>query len=430
MTGMNRSRELRGWGRLAVSSALCAIAAFGAAVASPQTAAQPVGQPAANAPAAAHSVVLIAVSGLRWDQPERSPHLLALARRGAWAPHGMLPAYPAQEAPNLFSMATGLYPGHHGIVADAFQDPQRGQVYSISDAASAAQGSWYSGTPLWSLAEKNGIKTACIGWTGCEAEIAGVRPTYRAAAGHNGAEGSLRQALTWLHLPAEQRPRLIAVVLGEPGRAARAFGPEAAQTGAAVRSVDAALGRFETELKSTGQPVDLVIVSDRGFASPEGGWITLDQLAPLQPFHAEGLLLYAAGEPDRARAYTLLKKASSEFVSYRLKDLPADLHMNANPRLGDPVVIATGAYALRVSAAPAAAEPRGLDGFDPGVVPAMKAVFIAAGPDIVAGKTVEPFQNVNLYPWLAHMLGLNAPKSDGSLNILSATLRDNGESQQ
>ena len=56
----------------------------------------------------------------------------------------------------------------------------------------------------------------------------------------------------------------------------------------------------------------------------------------------------------------------------------------------------------------------------------MKASFFAAGPDIVAGKTVEPFENVNLYPWLAHMLGLTPPKTDGSLNVLAGTLRDGG----
>jgi hypothetical protein len=61
-------------------------------------------------------------------------------------------------------------------------------------------------------------------------------------------------------------------------------------------------------------------------------------------------------------------------------------------------------------------------------MPEMKASFFAAGPDIVAGKTVAPFENVNLYPWIAHILGLNAPKSDGSLNILAGTLRDNGDS--
>jgi alkaline phosphatase D len=43
---------------------------------------------------------------------------------------------------------------------------------------------------------------------------------------------------------------------------------------------------------------------------------------------------------------------------------------------------------------------------------------------------VAPFENVNLYPWLAHMLGLAAPKNDGSLNILSGTLRDGGAERE
>jgi hypothetical protein len=67
-----------------------------------------------------------------------------------------------------------------------------------------------------------------------------------------------------------------------------------------------------------------------------------------------------------------------------------------------------------------------MHGFDPHTIPEMKAIFFAAGPDLLEGKTVAPFDNVNLYPWMAHLLGLNAPKSDGDLNILSGTLRDGG----
>jgi len=63
-------------------------------------------------------------------------------------------------------------------------------------------------------------------------------------------------------------------------------------------------------------------------------------------------------------------------------------------------------------------------------MPEMKASFFAAGPDIVAGKTVAPFENVNLYPWLAHMLGLTPPTTDGSLNVLSGTLKDGGAEPQ
>jgi alkaline phosphatase D len=68
----------------------------------------------------------------------------------------------------------------------------------------------------------------------------------------------------------------------------------------------------------------------------------------------------------------------------------------------------------------------GQHGYDPHTMPEMKASFFAEGPDIVHGKIVAPFENVNLYPWIAHILGLNPPKSDGDLNILAGTLRDNG----
>jgi len=68
-----------------------------------------------------------------------------------------------------------------------------------------------------------------------------------------------------------------------------------------------------------------------------------------------------------------------------------------------------------------------MHGFDPRKLPQMKAIFFAAGPDIHHSKTVAPFDNVNLYPWLAHLLSLQAPKTDGSLNILAGTLRDNGQ---
>ena len=164
----------------------------------------------------------------------------------------------------------------------------------------------------------------------------------------------------------------------------------------------------------------------------QGGWITLDErLADLSGFESVGLLLfYAKTEEDRVRAYNKLKQASSQFVAYRRKDVPAGLDYNQNPREGDPVIIATGPYAIRAHK-PQGDRPdnppeAGMHGFDPRKVPEMKASFFAAGPDIVAGKTVAPFENVNLYPWIAHMLGLHAPKTDGSLNILAGTLRDNG----
>jgi predicted AlkP superfamily pyrophosphatase or phosphodiesterase len=195
--------------------------------------------------------------------------------------------------------------------------------------------------------------------------------------------------------------------------------------------VDALVGKLKAGLDATGLPIDLIVVSDHGMAKEQGGWITLDQFADLSGFETDGDLLYAKAEDDRVRVYNQLKKASSQFMVFRRKNVPAELNYNQNPRVGDPVVIATGPYAIRAHA-PAEGRPdrapaAGMHGFDPRRMPEMKASFFAAGPDIVAGRTVLPFENVNLYPWIAHMLGLTPAKNDGSLNILAGTLRDNGD---
>ncbi len=343
-------------------------------------------------------VVLVSLHGFRSDYQDSAKNLLAMGRHGARAPQGMLPGYPASSWSNEFTVITGLDPGHNGIVADAFMDPGRQASFNAGEPEAAADASWYSGTPLWSVAEGQGMRTACIGWAGCTAQIAGHRPTYLGQHDQEAAE-EIRQILAWLHLPADQRPHFIAAQFAEPGESALKFGPDAPETRAAVRQIDLQIGRLRADLDAMHLPLDLVVVSDHGFAKPDGGWITLDQLADLSGFEIAGTLLYANTEADRERVYNQLKKATSEFVVYRLKNLPANLR-DRNARMGDPVIVTTGPYAIRAHAPKGAADapPRAVAGFDARLVPQMKGIFFAAGPDIVEGRTVAPVQERESLP--------------------------------
>ncbi len=400
-----------------------------------------------------HYVVLVSLNGLRWDYAKRenAPHLLALAREGAWAPDGMLPSYPALSFANEYTIATGLYPGRHGIVADDFVDPDINKPeksepdknkpgkqarFSITDAAAVADGGWYGGTPLWSLAEKARMRTACIFWPGSEARIGGFRPTWYARSNAKTQatavleQAQIDDAVALLHLPAGERPHLIMMSFAEPEAEAAQFGPDAAQSRAAVLKMDSLIGRLKSALDETGLAIDLVVVGGHGLAAVQGPWISLDQLADLNGFDEQSDLLYAQTEQDRVRVYDQLKKASSQFMVFRRKNVPAELNYGQNARVGDPVIIATGPYAIRArkqkSGRPDQSPGTGIGGFDPHRVPEMRASFFAAGPDIVKAKTVAPFEDVNLYPWLAHLLGLAPVKNDGNLNILAGTLRDSG----
>jgi predicted AlkP superfamily pyrophosphatase or phosphodiesterase len=387
----------------------------------------------------AHYIVLVSLDGFRWDYAKHdgAVNLLALGKKGVWAPGGMLPSYPSLTFPNHFTIVTGLYPEHHGLVANSFYDPAKQARYGISDAKAVTDGSWYSGVPLWSLAESQGMHAACLYWPGSEAEIAGHRPTWYAVfdnktqATDDVEQARIDDAAALLKMPEAERPHFIAIYFSEPDHEGHEFGPDAPETKAAVLKMDGMIGRLKKALDATKLPIDLVVVSDHGMAKEQGSWINLEDFADLSGFETAGPLLYGKTEEDRARVYDKLKHASSQFVAYRRKDVPAGLDYNQNPREGDPVVIATGAYAIRAHK-PQGDRPDnppepGMHGFDPHRIAEMKASFFAIGPDIVAGKTVAPFENVNLYPWIAHMLGLQPGKSDGSLNVLAGTLRDGGE---
>src|SRR5215813_15466520 len=69
-------------------------------------------------------VILISLDGFRADYIDRglTPTLAALAADGVHA-KAMKPSFPTLTFPNHYTLVTGLYPDHHGIVANRFTDP-------------------------------------------------------------------------------------------------------------------------------------------------------------------------------------------------------------------------------------------------------------------------------------------------------------------
>jgi alkaline phosphatase D len=146
---------------------------------------------------------------------------------------------------------------------------------------------------------------------------------------------------------------------------------------------------------------------------------------------AVGDYLYAPTEDAANAAYQKLKAADPAFRVYRRANVPAELHYSDNPREGDPIIVARGPYAIRAHAPTADGEDRaptvGNHGFDPYAMPNMKAVFYAEGPDIRAGVKLKSFENVNVFPLLVKILGLDAPPVDGSLGVLSGVLTEQAQ---
>lgn len=376
-----------------------------------------------------HYVVLVSLDGFRYDYPKLydARHLLAIGRRGASAPNGMIPAYPSVTFPNHYTIVTGLYPEHHGIVANSFYDPTRNEIYSLRNPKTVTDGSWYGGTPLWSLAEQQGMRTACFFWPGSEAKIAGERPSFYLHYSDNYPDDKrIDQVIAWLQLPPAQRPHFITLYYPNVDHQGHEHGPDSPEVRDAVHHVDDLMGRLEEKLNALHLPIDLIIVSDHGMARVQGDWITLDKYADLDNFTTVGSLLYPKSEADAEHAYQQLKAAQAGFLVYRRSRVPAELHFNSNPREGDPVVVPQGPVLIRAHA-PAAGQheftPVGEHGYNPFEMTSMRAIFFAEGPDIRPGTKLKPFENVNIFPFITQILGLESPKVDGSPNILSIALR-------
>jgi alkaline phosphatase D len=234
----------------------------------------------------------------------------------------------------------------------------------------------------------------------------------------------VEQVLAWLRLAPGQRPHFITLYYSNVDHAGHVFGPDSPETADAVRHVDDMIGKLSDGIATLGLAVDLIVVSDHGMETSQGGWIALDKWADLTKFQTSGPLLYAESESDAEKVYNSLLGVSDKFKVYRREKVPKNLHFDSNPREGDPVVVPNGPFAI-VAHAPgnSAAPVRGVHGYDPGTMPSMKAIFYAAGPDIRAGVDVQPFENIHLYPLIAEILGLQIGPVDGQLRVLQVVLK-------
>src|SRR5204863_8051828 len=119
---------------------------------------------AAAGRAAAPILVLISFDGFRWDYLDRgeTQNLEALAARGIRA-KALIPSFPAVTFPNHYTIATGLYPEHHGIVANNIEDPGWPERFTMTALTSKDQ-RWWGGEPIWVTARRQNLRAAAVFW--------------------------------------------------------------------------------------------------------------------------------------------------------------------------------------------------------------------------------------------------------------------------
>jgi predicted AlkP superfamily pyrophosphatase or phosphodiesterase len=370
----------------------------------------------------APTVVVVSFDALgdRFLDRDTLPNFARLMRDGVRAP--ATPEFPSKTFPNHYSMATGLTPGHHGIVLNQFFDPARREWFRH---ASQSDGSWFGGEPIWVSAERAGLRTAAYFWMGSEAEIEGVRPTYWKPFDATVPDTTkLNQIMRWLRLPQSQRPRLVMMYSAGVDVAGHRFGPSSPQTYAAVRVADDFVGRLRDSLAVVAPGgYDLIIVSDHGLlAVPRDHDIDMDSLLPprgalVDDEHATFSLWQDPAGPalDLDSIANAWRRTIPHMRLFRPGGFPAHWLTAQNRRFGDLFLLADPGYEF-VGTKPAAIYTLGEHGYDP-ATPEMTGVFLAAGPDFRSGVRLDARENRSLHDLLAMLLHLNLPRTTSTTDF-------------
>lgn len=377
-------------------------------------------------------LILVSIDGFHPSYLNRgdAPTLRRFAREGVQA-DWMNPSYPSLTFPNHYTLVTGLRPDHHGIVGNDMADPLLGR-FSLHDRTSVGDGRWWGGEPIWVGVRKAGGIAATMFWPGSEAQINGFRPDYWFVYDESiSASARVDQVLAWLDLPQAQRPQLITLYFEQVDHAGHDFGPQSRQRHVAVRSVDAALDRLARGLRQRAlyDRVNLVIVSDHGMTKVLPEHIhALDDLVDVSLIDviSEGpalLIAPKAGHEDAVRSALLGKHTDIE--CWDRAKVPPQWHYGSHPRI--PAIVCQNTLGARTMLASTIAHwagktRAGTHGYDPYAAD-MRALFIARGPAFRRGVKLPPFDNVHVYPLLAHLLGIHPAANDGDLRVLTPALR-------
>jgi predicted AlkP superfamily pyrophosphatase or phosphodiesterase len=381
-------------------------------------------------------VVLVSIDGWRWDYIDRfaPPNIVRLARSGVRA-DALIPIFPSKTFPNHYTIVTGLYPEHHGIVSNNMVDPALPGRFTLSNRDVQQDTRWWGGEPLWVTVERQGQIAATMFWPGSDVEIAHDRPTYwRMFDTTVPNEARVDQLLEWLKQPEGSRPTFLTLYFSEVDSAGHDFGPDAAQTRQAAANVDAAIGRLTSGIEQLGlgARVNIVLVSDHGMSQlSHDRVIVLDDLVDLSTVDLIDSAPIVGMTPREGvtaeSVYLALRSKHPALEVYTRGNLPEQYRLRNHPRLPEVIGIADDGWhpttRSRLAKELQGGElPGGNHGFDP-KHKSMHGLFVAGGPHFKRGLTVPAFENVHLYEMLCRILGVEPAPNDGDANVTSALLR-------
>ncbi|XP_076862144.1 autotaxin isoform X2 [Brachyhypopomus gauderio] len=381
-------------------------------------------QPECPAGFARPPLIILSLDGFRASYIKKGesviPNIHKLRSCGTHAPH-MRPVYPSKTFPNLYTLATGLYPESHGIVCNTMYDPVFDATFNLRGREKLKH-RWWGGQPIWITAEKQGVKAGTFFWPW-------VIPLER----------RILTILKWLHLPDHERPHVCAVHSEQPDTFGHRLGPLSNELDNPLREIDNIIGQLMNGLKQMNlhRCVNVIIVGDHGmeeahcdrteYLSSYG--LKVDNFALIQG--TSGRLrpknISTPYDPKEILSNLTCKMPSQHFKAYLKQHLPKRLHYANNRRIEDVHLLMQRKWLISMGPPEnrllGSCRYFGDHGFD-NKINSMQTIFLGYGPSFKFKTQVPAFENIELYNVMCDLLGLTPAPNNGTHGSLNDMLKN------
>ena len=381
-------------------------------------------------------LILISLDGFRWDYVEKykPPHLINFIKNGINS-ESLIPSFPTKTFPNHYTIATGMYPDKHGIIANSFYSYDKDMTYRIRDREKVEDGSFYGGNPIWIQANRSNMVTASYFFVGTEANIQGLKPTYYYRF-DNSVKNEVRvnQAIDWLKLPPKKRPHLITMYFSDMDDTGHKYGTKNdEELKKTLFELDKQLGVLFKGIEKTGLPVNIIIVSDHGMSTvPISKFIAIEKIEndSLYTSIDNGAIvnIHPNNKNQIDSIYTYLKKKESNFKVYKTENTPGFEYIPKNKNWGAIQILPDFGYYFSSTKGMASRKQHintnfGVHGYDQKHKD-MHGIFYANGPAFKKAYRTPSIKNIHIYPLMCEILGLEVPSNiDGNLNQIKNVLK-------
>jgi predicted AlkP superfamily pyrophosphatase or phosphodiesterase len=383
--------------------------------------------PALAAPPQERTVVVLLFDGV-------APSLLQLApvpafermrAQGSFS-HGFEPPFPSISLISGFTISTGCWPEHHGIVTNKFLG-EDGVVYDHSRDAD-----WMTGCEnLHQAAERQGVRTAALDWYGARSGSRGpLASIVDGTSGHDSFpddDTRAEEVAALLALPAEQRPRLILAYFRGPDGAAHFEGMRSKAAREAVVRMDRAVARVMKAIEA-GPGRDaaaLVVTTDHGMA-PVTEIVNIQRILrvneiPARPLSTGTTSFLYFDDPAAVERAARKLAAYPQLEVLRREALPEYARLGQGPRVPPLIVSAKPPFFIEdASSWPVTLRWLGLWGPQfpsarffvkathgyPPATPGMAGVLYLWGDGVAAGIYKSHVRAVDLHPTVTALLGI------------------------